>query len=73
MARGAVNAERSLVRIVLFMTCSALHCGVVKSRVRVTFVARDVGVRANQWETGDVVIEPDLVRPVRCDVAGLTL
>ena len=61
------------MKIVLFVTGGALHRGVVKGSVRVTLVAGDVAVCTDQWEPGDVVIEPDLVRPVRRDVAGLTL
>lgn len=70
MATTAVVAERTAMYVVITVAGSAGAVGIVKCRGCVTLFAGDVGVRADQRKTRNVMIEHEVCDPARRNVAG---
>jgi len=66
----AFTAERTAMWILICVTRCALAIGIMKRCRCVTLLTGDIGMRADQGESRDVMIEHELRNPTRRNVAG---
>ncbi len=71
MAAFAFIAERTPMQIIISVARSTVAIGIMKRCSFVALLTRDVGVRADQREARDVMIEPEFRNPTRRNMTGL--
>ncbi len=73
VALGAFNPQRCFVHVLLFVARNAGDLGVLELHGRVTVIAGEGGMHAEQWEPGEVVFEEHALTPRSCVVAAGTV
>lgn len=73
VAGAAAFTQRSVVRIIVDVTAAAIGPRVMEGCRLMATGTREVGVRSEQRERGNVVVEPELTVPAGRDMAGFAV